>query len=45
MNQLDALKEFTTVVAYTGDFKQVDAYAPFVSIAPGLTSCCWRLDL
>ncbi len=28
MNQLDALKQFTTVVADTGDFKQIDAYKP-----------------
>ena len=28
MNQLDALKQFTTVVADTGDFKQMDAYQP-----------------
>jgi transaldolase len=28
MNQLDALKQFTTVVADTGDFKQVEAYLP-----------------
>ena len=28
MNQLDALKQFTTVVADTGDFKQVAAYQP-----------------
>jgi transaldolase len=28
MNQLQALKQFTTVVADTGDFKQIDAYLP-----------------
>ena len=28
MNQLDALKTFTTVVADTGDFKQLDAFKP-----------------
>ena len=28
MNQLDTLKQFTTVVADTGDFKQIDAYRP-----------------
>jgi len=28
MNQLDALKQFTTVVADTGDFKQLGAYKP-----------------
>jgi len=28
MNQLDALKQFTTVVADTGDFKQIEAYQP-----------------
>ena len=28
MNQLDALKKFTTVVADTGDFKQIAAFAP-----------------
>ena len=28
MNQLEALKQFTTVVADTGDFKQIAAYAP-----------------
>ncbi|HMN94344.1 MAG TPA: transaldolase [Hydrogenophaga sp.] len=28
MNQLDALKQFTTVVADTGDFHQIAAYAP-----------------
>ena len=28
MNQLDALKKFTTVVADTGDFKQIAAYQP-----------------
>lgn len=28
MNQLDALKKFTTVVADTGDFKQIHAYLP-----------------
>jgi len=28
MNQLDQLKQFTTVVADTGDFKQVAQYAP-----------------
>ena len=28
MNQLDALKQFTTVVADTGDFKQIDTYLP-----------------
>jgi len=28
MNQLDALRQFTTVVADTGDFKQIDAYRP-----------------
>ena len=28
MNQLDALKQFTTVVADTGDFKQLAAYTP-----------------
>ncbi|MDP2987895.1 transaldolase family protein, partial [Hydrogenophaga sp.] len=28
MNQLDALKQFTTVVADTGDFKQIAAFAP-----------------
>ena len=28
MNQLDALKQFTTVVADTGDFRQIAAYTP-----------------
>jgi len=28
MNQLETLKQFTTVVADTGDFKQLDAYKP-----------------
>ena len=28
MNQLDALKQFTTVVADTGDFRQLAAFAP-----------------
>ncbi len=28
MNQLDALKQFTTIVADTGDFKQIAAYQP-----------------
>ena len=28
MNQLDALKQFTTVVADTGDFRQIQAYLP-----------------
>jgi len=28
MNQLDALKQFTTVVADTGDFRQIEAYQP-----------------
>lgn len=28
MNQLEALKQFTTVVADTGDFKQIDAFKP-----------------
>lgn len=28
MNQLEALKQFTTVVADTGDFQQIAAYAP-----------------
>ena len=28
MNQLDALKQYTTVVADTGDFKQMAAYTP-----------------
>jgi transaldolase len=28
MNQLDALKQFTTVVADTGDFKQLDVFKP-----------------
>jgi transaldolase len=28
MNQLNALKQFTTVVADTGDFKQIEAYQP-----------------
>ena len=28
MNQLEALKQFTTVVADTGDFQQITAYAP-----------------
>lgn len=28
MNQLDALKQFTTVVADTGDFNQLDAFKP-----------------
>ena len=28
MNQLDVLKQFTTVVADTGDFKQIAAYRP-----------------
>jgi len=28
MNQLDALKQFTTVVADTGDFKQISQYQP-----------------
>jgi transaldolase len=28
MNQLDALKQFTTVVADTGDFKQIAAFQP-----------------
>ncbi len=28
MNQLDALKQFTTVVADTGDFRQIDTYQP-----------------
>ena len=28
MNQLDAVKQFTTVVADTGDFKQLDAFKP-----------------
>lgn len=28
MNQLDALKQFTTVVADTGDFRQLAVYAP-----------------
>ena len=28
MHQLDALKQFTTVVADTGDFRQMDAFKP-----------------
>jgi len=28
MNQLDALKQFTTVVADTGDFRQLSAFQP-----------------
>ena len=28
MNQLDALKQFTTVVADTGDFRQMAAFQP-----------------
>ncbi len=28
MNQLDALKQYTTVVADTGDFRQLDAFKP-----------------
>ena len=28
MNQLDAIKQFTTVVADTGDFKQLGTYLP-----------------
>ena len=28
MNQLDALRQFTTVVADTGDFNAMRAYAP-----------------
>ena len=28
MNQLDALKQFTTVVADTGDFKQIAQFQP-----------------
>ena len=28
MNQLDALRQFTTVVADTGDFKQLGAFRP-----------------
>ena len=28
MNQLDALKQFTTVVADTGDFKQIGVFKP-----------------
>ena len=28
MNQLDALKQFTTVVADTGDFKQLAQFQP-----------------
>jgi transaldolase len=28
MNQLNALKQFTTVVADTGDFKQIEAFTP-----------------
>ena len=28
MNQLEALKQFTTVVADTGDFQQIASYAP-----------------
>jgi transaldolase len=28
MNQIDALKQFTTVVADTGDFKQIEAFQP-----------------
>ena len=28
MNQLDALKQFTTVVADTGDFKQLSQFKP-----------------
>lgn len=28
MNQLDALKQVTTVVADTGDFRQLGAYQP-----------------
>ena len=28
MNQLDALKQFTTVVADTGDFKQIEVFQP-----------------
>ena len=28
MNQLNALKQYTTVVADTGDFKQIEAYQP-----------------
>ena len=28
MNQLDALKQFTTVVADTGDFKQMAQFKP-----------------
>jgi len=28
MHQLDALKQFTTVVADTGDFKQLGAFSP-----------------
>ena len=28
MNQLDALRQWTTVVADTGDFRQLDAFKP-----------------
>ena len=28
MNALDQLKQFTTVVADTGDFRQLEAYTP-----------------
>lgn len=28
MNQVDALKQFTTVVADSGDFRQLDAFKP-----------------
>ena len=28
MNQLDQLKQYTTVVADTGDFQSIEAYAP-----------------
>ena len=37
MNQLDALKQFTTVVADTGDFRQLAAYQPQTTCSPTAT--------
>ena len=42
MNQLDQLKAFTIVVADTGNFKQLAAFAPRQAMAPGAVKVAVR---
>jgi hypothetical protein len=46
MNQLEQLKQFTTVVADTGDFQSIKAYTPQdATTNPSLilkTGRCWK---